>query len=86
MLLHDPQTAGLVDGLRRPGARVVWRCHVGRDTANDQTDEAWAFLRPYLEHADAFVFSRREYAPGWVDRDAAGHHPAVDRPVLGQEP
>ena len=24
---------------------------------------AWAFLRPYLAAADAFVFSRREYAP-----------------------
>ena len=68
VLLHDPQTAGMVDGLRAAGARVVWRCHVGRDTANAETDEAWGFLRSYLEHADAFVFSRAEYVPGWVDR------------------
>ena len=86
VLLHDPQTAGMVDGLRATGVRVVWRCHVGRDTSNDETDEAWAFLRPYLERADAFVFSRAEYVPDWVDRDAARRHPAVDRPVLGQEP
>ena len=69
VLLHDPQTAGMVDGLRAAGVRVVWRCHVGRDTRNDETDEAWAFLRPYIERADAFVFSREEYAPDWVDRE-----------------
>ncbi len=68
VLLHDPQTAGMVDGLRATGVRVVWRCHVGRDTCNDETDEAWAFLRPYIERADAFVFSRQEYVPDWVDR------------------
>ena len=69
VVLHDPQTAGMVDGLRAAGVRVVWRCHVGRDTCNDQTDEAWAFLRTYIEHADAFVFSRQEYVPDWMDRD-----------------
>ena len=28
VLLHDPQTAGLVTGLRDAGAHVIWRCHV----------------------------------------------------------
>ena len=69
VLLHDPQTAGMVDGLRATGVRVVWRCHVGSDTRNDETDEAWAFLRHYLERADAFVFSRAEYVPEWMDGD-----------------
>jgi trehalose synthase len=69
VLLHDPQTAGMVEGLRAIGVPVAWRCHVGRDTRNDQTDEAWGFLRPYIEQADAFVFSRREYAPDWIPRD-----------------
>jgi trehalose synthase len=67
VVLHDPQTAGMVDGLRATGVPVVWRCHVGRDTRNDATDAAWAFLRRYIEHADAFVFSRKDYAPDWVD-------------------
>jgi trehalose synthase len=66
VLLHDPQTAGLAEGLRMVGARVVWRCHVGRDRPNDVTDAAWEFLRPYVRHAQALVFSRREYAPEWV--------------------
>ena len=35
VLIHDPQTAGLAEGLRRLGARVVWRCHVGCDVPND---------------------------------------------------
>jgi trehalose synthase len=67
VVLHDPQTAGMIDGLRATGARVAWRCHIGRDTSNDLTDTGWAFLRPYVDRADAFVFSRREYAPEWVD-------------------
>jgi len=67
VLLHDPQTAGLAEGLRAVGAQVVWRCHVGRDRPNDHTDTAWEFLRPYVGHAQALVFSRREYAPEWVD-------------------
>ena len=67
VLLHDPQTAGLAGGLRRHGARVVWRSHVGRDTTNEHTDAAWSFLRPYVEQAHAVIFSRRAYAPDWVD-------------------
>lgn len=67
VVLHDPQTAGMVDGLRAAGARVVWRCHIGLDGSNDLTDRAWSFLRPYVEPADAVVFSRQAYAPDWVD-------------------
>jgi trehalose synthase len=65
VLLHDPQTAGMVDGLRAVGAHVVWRCHIGRDTPNARTEEGWAFLRPSVANADAFVFSRGIYAPAW---------------------
>ena len=66
VLLHDPQTAGMVEALRRRGATVVWRCHIGADQANEHTDRGWAFLRPFAEAADACVFSRREYAPRWL--------------------
>jgi trehalose synthase len=69
VLLHDPQTAGLVPGLADAGLHVVWRCHVGRDTTTDETDQAWSFLRPYIERAHAVVFSRVEYVPDWVDMD-----------------
>ncbi len=69
VLLHDPQTAGLVDGLRRLGARVVWRCHIGRDTTDALTEMGWSFLREFIERADGFIFSRREYVPHWVPAD-----------------
>ncbi|HLN79341.1 MAG TPA: glycosyltransferase [Nocardioidaceae bacterium] len=69
VLLHDPQTAGLVDGLRRGGAHVVWRCHIGRDTPDPLADIGWAFLRGFIERADRFIFSRREYVPAWVPAD-----------------
>jgi trehalose synthase len=70
VVLHDPQTAGMVDRLRAAGALVVWRCHVGRDTTNELTDTAWDFLRPLVQHADAFVFSRSAYVPSWCRPDA----------------
>ena len=69
VLLHDPQTAGLVGGLLDTGAHVVWRSHIGRDTPNELTESAWAFLRAYVEQAQAVIFSRRAYAPDWVDHD-----------------
>ncbi len=67
VLLHDPQTAGLAAGLRAAGAHVVWRCHIGSDARDDVSDQGWDFLRPYVEQADATVWSRRAYAPDWVD-------------------
>ncbi len=69
VLLHDPQTAGMVEPLRARGVRVVWRCHVGRDASNELTDRAWEFLRPLLQGADGFVFSRVGYAPAWCRPD-----------------
>ena len=69
VLLHDPQTAGLVDCVRRCGAHPIWRCHIGRDTPNALTDNGWDFLRPYLEGAEGFIFSRARYAPTWVPAD-----------------
>jgi trehalose synthase len=69
VVVHDPQPAGLIPGLRAAGAKVVWRSHIGRDTPTPVDTAAWDFLRPYAEGADAFVFSRRAYAPAWVPAD-----------------
>ena len=55
-------SSGSLDAaLRAAGALVIWRCHVGLDTPNDLAREAWAFLRPYLLEADAYVFSRENF-------------------------
>jgi trehalose synthase len=67
VLLHDPQTAGLVQPLEELGAIVVWRCHIGLDEQNAQTELGWSFLRPYVEPASAVAFSRTSYAPSWID-------------------
>ncbi|HUF84659.1 MAG TPA: glycosyltransferase [Acidimicrobiia bacterium] len=69
VVLHDPQTAGLVAPVRQAGATVVWRCHVGLDTPNEHSEAAWSFLRPYLEDVDALVFTRRAFAPPWAADD-----------------
>ncbi len=66
VLLHDPQTAGLAAPLKAWGATVLWRCHVGTESANRWTEEAWAFLRPHLAECDGFVFTRRDYVPAWI--------------------
>jgi trehalose synthase len=67
VILHDPQTAGLISPLRGIGARVVWRCHIGADEPSREVDLAWRFLAPYLEQADGFVFSRFAYIPPVCD-------------------
>lgn len=66
-LLHDPQTAGLAAPLAEAGATVVWRCHIGADRPTGVTEAAWGFLRPFLTAAHGWVFSRRAYAPDWLD-------------------
>jgi trehalose synthase len=40
---------------------------VGADTTNEHVERAWAFLRPYLDDADAYVFTRAIYTPTWAD-------------------
>ena len=57
VLLHDPQTAGMIPRLLETGVPVMWRSHVGIDPPNDLAREAWRFLIPYVERADAYVFS-----------------------------
>lgn len=69
VVLHDPQTAGLVDGLREIGATVIWRSHIGGQMTNAHTLRSWAFLRRYIESADAYVFTRPDYVPSWIEPD-----------------
>jgi trehalose synthase len=61
ILLHDPQTAGMIGPLVEKGVPVIWRAHIGRDSPNDLAREAWRFLIGYVERADAYVFSRPGY-------------------------
>jgi trehalose synthase len=62
VVLHDPQTAGLVPSVRGRGTPAIWRCHVGLDLPNELARRTWGFLLPYVSEADAYVFSRRAFA------------------------
>jgi trehalose synthase len=79
VLLHDPQTAGLVAPLRARGAFVAWRCHIGADHWNHYTTLGWQFLQPLVEPAHAHVFSRAAYVPSWLrDRGVWEIAPSID--------
>ena len=79
VILHDPQTAGLIDAVRSTGAAVIWRCHVGIDNPNWLARDAWRFLRRYVLGADAYIFSRASFAWDGLDRDKIYViHPSID--------
>jgi trehalose synthase len=79
VVLHDPQTAGLIDAVKSTGATVIWRCHVGLDRPNRRAREAWDFLRRYVAGADAYVFSRATFAwEGLEHERIAVIQPSID--------
>ncbi len=69
VILHDPQTAGLVPALADSGICVVWRCHVGLDTPNHDARDTWNFLLPYVRRAARCIFSRRAFAWEGLEQD-----------------
>ena len=70
VILHDPQTAGMLPALLASAdVSVIWRAHIGLDLPNDLAREAWSFLTPYLGEADAYVFSREVFT--WEGLDPA---------------
>jgi trehalose synthase len=69
VILHDPQTAGMLPALRAASdVPLIWRAHIGLDLPNDLAREAWGFLTPYLGEADAYVFSREAFTWEGLDR------------------
>jgi trehalose synthase len=80
VVLHDPQTAGLIPELARAGRVVIWRCHIGTDAPSGPGEAGWEFLRRYLGHAHAVVCTLAGHAPGWLRATAPPHAitPSVD--------
>lgn len=68
VLVHDPQPAALIPVLKDIGATVIWRCHIGSDESNEISRNAWGFLKPYVEPADAYVFSRHAFVWWGLDQ------------------
>ena len=88
VLLHDPQTAGLVRPLaraRRAGDLALPRRPRHARTTSPRS--AWDFLRPYVAGRRRRTSSRAA-AFAWEDLDprAAVRDPAVDRRLLAEEP
>ncbi|HVB05280.1 MAG TPA: glycosyltransferase [Acidimicrobiales bacterium] len=78
-VLHDPQTLGLAGALAEAGVRVIWACHVGADEPSEETRAAWSFLRPYVDHTEAQVFSRAQYRwEGLDEQRVAVIPPCID--------
>jgi len=69
VLLHDPQTAGMIPRLVETGVPVIWRAHIGLDMPNETARETWRFLMPYVTKADAWVFSRLDHVWEGLDPD-----------------
>jgi trehalose synthase len=87
VVLHDPQTAGLAPALKQQGATVIWSCHVGIDQPNDLARTAWEFLRPAVQQADAYVFSRSAHCWEGLDRARlAVIAPLIDQPIPPSAP
>ncbi|MFQ5766725.1 MAG: glycosyltransferase [Acidobacteriota bacterium] len=79
VILHDPQTAGLIASLKAAGATVIWRCHIGGDLTQAEVLKGWNFLKKYFPLADAQIFSRRDYVPAFFDPSRTLIvHPAID--------
>jgi trehalose synthase len=79
VILHDPQTAGLVPTLADAGLCVIWRCHVGLDTPNEDARETWNFLLPYVRRAARCIFSRKAFVwEGLEDDRVAVVAPSID--------
>ena len=60
VVLHDPQTAGILPFHGKGSARWVWRCHI--DTSRPDA-AVWQFLRGHLEAYDAAVFTMADFVP-----------------------
>jgi trehalose synthase len=73
VVIHDPQPLALIKHYRKLGP-WIWRCHV------DLTEPhagLWNYLKEYVEHYDAAVFSLKEYSRK-IDTPQLFFLPAID--------
>ncbi|NDJ86243.1 MAG: glycosyltransferase [Chloroflexi bacterium] len=73
VIIHDPQPLPMVMHYQKRGP-WIWHCHV--DMSQPDRD-LWHYLRPFVEHYDAAVFSLEEYAQA-LDTPQVFMMPAID--------
>ncbi len=81
VLLHGPVAAGLAPELAKTRARIVWRSHVGLESANARAENAWTFVSSYLRDVDAFVLSCRTTLPKGMPPERVEVIPAAVDPL-----
>ena len=85
LVLHDPQTAGLIPLLRERVGRVVWRCHVGLDRPS-VVGRPRLGVPSTLRRAGRRVRLLAPRVRAGLDRSPpARRRAAVDRPVHAEE-
>ena len=82
---RPPDRRARAAALARAGATVVWRCHVGARHTNEHTSEAGRSSAPTSSTSTPTCSHGGVRTARGPTRDAC-RHPAVDRPVLGEEP
>lgn len=78
VIVHDPQPMPIAGMLSVPDVTAVWRCHIGLDSGNEATADAWRFLQPYAAAYDHGVFSAPEYVPSFFEGKSSIIYPALD--------
>lgn len=63
VILHDPQTAGLVGAMKGTGATIIWRCHVGLDLPNRATSSVCRSWRARVSSGTGAAAISRSRAP-----------------------
>ena len=86
VLLHDPQTAGLIGAARAHGREGDLALPHRHRRAERRRARRWDFLRADVEQADAYVFSREQFVWEGLDDAKVQVIAAVDRRLQRQEP
>lgn len=58
VIIHDPQPAALISAFPNRKNKWVWRCHID---ASNPNRAIWKFLRNYVMHFDASIFSLADF-------------------------
>jgi trehalose synthase len=58
---------------------VIWRCHIGEELTNHESEQGWGFLSRYLADVPLSIFSRHAFIPpGLQDRRTDVIPPSID--------
>ncbi|MFA6916910.1 MAG: glycosyltransferase [Parachlamydiales bacterium] len=58
VFIHDPQPAALIEAFPKRQNKWIWRCHID---ASNPNRAIWKFLRQFVVHYDASIFSLVDY-------------------------